>query len=301
MLPVRGSAEQDQWVLGSLDQHGGVLEHSVAGDGIEPRVWRNDRGVCQFCRDVLGQLQQHSARSFLFGDPERLANDRRDGVGIDDLLGNLADRTEQLDHIDDLKLALLGLLDRLLSGDHDQREGPQMGVSRGRCEIRRPWPQGCHADAGPTGQAAIGGGHEAGTLFMARQDQPDLRLADRLEHVQVFFAWHGEYVFDALVDQRFDEEVRALPGFLFDRHVVSSRFGEWVWSAVASVRPVSAAQASRISRSSALVWRRRSAMASASVLTMLARVFSSSAMISSKAWRSMQISSVSAMACTLAE
>ena len=70
-----------------------------------------------------------------------------------------------------------------------------------RDEVGGTRAQGRQADAGLAGQTAIGGGHEAGGLLVASQHQLDLRLAQRLEQVEVLFTWNTEHVLDAFIFQ----------------------------------------------------------------------------------------------------
>src|SRR5690606_31818552 len=115
----------------------------------------------------------------------------------DNLAGELGQRAHHVDHVDDLELALLGGLDRLLPGDHHHRHGAELGVGGGGDEVGGTGAEGGHAHAGVAGQAAIGGGHEAGGLFVPVDDQLDLRAAQRFEQVQVFLAGNGEYILHA--------------------------------------------------------------------------------------------------------
>ena len=76
--------------------------------------------------------------------------------------------------VENLESALFGLLDRLLARHHQDRHAAKLRIGGGGDEVGRARTQGRHANAGLAGMAAIGGGHESRTLFVARQDQPDL-------------------------------------------------------------------------------------------------------------------------------
>ncbi len=58
------------------------------------------------------------------------------------------------------------------------------------------------------GQTSIRRGHEAGRLFVAGEDQPDFRAAQRFEEIEIFFAGNAEHVFDTFGFQRLDEQIR---------------------------------------------------------------------------------------------
>ena len=134
---------------------------------------RHQRGITGFLCDVFGQLQQDRTGPFLFGNPERLSHQRGNGIPINNLPRHFADGTKQAHHIDDLKLSLFRFLDRLLTGNHQQRKPAKVRVRRRRCEISGAWAEGGHTHARPPGQTAVGGCHERRTLLVAGEDQTD--------------------------------------------------------------------------------------------------------------------------------
>ena len=150
-------------------------------------------------RDILGQFEMHGARPLLLRDPEGVANQGRNTLRGDDLRRHLGERPHGRDDVDDLEARLAAAADRLLSCDHDHRHRAQMRVGRSRRQIERTGTQRRQADARAPGETPVGGRHEAGSLFVPRQHQLDLRAPQRLQHVEILLAGNGEDVFDALV------------------------------------------------------------------------------------------------------
>src|SRR5690606_10918579 len=90
------------------------------------------------------------------------------------------------------------------------RHGTELGVGGGGDEVGGTGTEGGHAHAGVAGQAAIGGGHEAGGLFVPVDDQLDLRAAQRFEQIEVFLAGNGEHILHAF---RFEGAYKEVRGF----------------------------------------------------------------------------------------
>ncbi|MNZ93940.1 hypothetical protein D3C78_1130330 [compost metagenome] len=125
-------------------------------------------------------------------------------------MGVLGDGVHHAAHIDDLEAALLGLLDRLLAGNHHHRHAAQVGVRTGGYQVGRARAQGRQADAGLAGQAAIGGCHEARRLLVAGQYQLDLRLAQGFQQVEVFLTRNAEHILDTFVFQALHNDIGGL-------------------------------------------------------------------------------------------
>ena len=85
-----------------------------------------------------------------------------------------------------------------------------MCVRRPCRQVERARPERGEADPRPAGQPTVGRRHERGGLFMAGQDELDARLPQRLDNVEVLLARNAEDVFDALVLQGSDKQVRSL-------------------------------------------------------------------------------------------
>ena len=160
-----------------------------------------------FAGNIFRQLQVSGAGSLFLGQAEGLADAGGDAVAADHLFGELGQRAHHVHHIDNLELALLAGLDRLLAGDHDHGHGAQLGIGSGGHEVGGAGAQGGHADTGLAGESTIGGRHETGGLLMAGNHQFDFRAAQGLQQVQVFFPGDGEDVFNPFGFQGANEQI----------------------------------------------------------------------------------------------
>ena len=149
----------------------------------------------------------NSAGAFFLCQPERLTNHTRNHVHVDDLAGVLGQGTHHVHDVHDLKLSLFALLDGLLSRDHQHREGSQLGIGRGGHQVGRSRPQCRETNTGLACQPSIGGRHEPGSLFMAGENQPDARLSQCFQEVQILFTGHAVNNLDALVFESLDEQI----------------------------------------------------------------------------------------------
>jgi hypothetical protein len=138
-------------------------------------VGRHDRFGGFLLGNIFRQLQQNCSGPLFLGPPETLSYERGNPLSIYDLLRHLAQGGKKRDDIDDLELCLLRDLDGFLAGYHDKRESAQSGISRGRREVCRPWPQRGKAYTGVTGKTSIGCRHEPCPLLVPGNDQTDRR------------------------------------------------------------------------------------------------------------------------------
>ena len=153
----------------------------------------------------------HRAGLFLFRQAIGFAHAAGNVVPRMQLARVFGNRIHHRDHVEDLELALFRFLDRFLAGDHHHRHAAQLRIGGGGDEIGRAGAERGDADAGLARVAAIGRGHEAGALFVAREHQLDLFGAtEAVEEVEVLFAGHTEDIFAALGFEAFDEQVRCL-------------------------------------------------------------------------------------------
>lgn len=80
-------------------------------------------------------------------------------------------------------------------------------MGRGRHQVGGTRPERGQADARLARQPPIRGRHEAGGLLMTGEHEPDARMAQRLQQVEVFFTGNAEQVLDLLGLQRLHEQV----------------------------------------------------------------------------------------------
>ena len=140
----------------------------------------------------------HRAGALFFGKPDGLTNPRRDDVTANNLTGILGKGPHHVDDVHDLELALLASFDRLLSRNHHHGHGAELRVSGSGDEIGCARSEGGQADAGFSGKAPVGRGHESGSLFVASEDELDLRLPQGFEQIEIFLAGNSEDVLHAL-------------------------------------------------------------------------------------------------------
>ena len=82
-----------------------------------------------------------------------------------------------------------------------------MCVCCGGDKISRSWAEGGKADAGFSSQPPVGGCHEAGSLFVAGEDEADAGAGQRIEEIEVFLAGNTKDIFHALRFETFYKQV----------------------------------------------------------------------------------------------
>ena len=127
-LAVRCGAKQQQWFARCADRFGCLLNGFFFGHRSTRITRLQHRHGRMFTGDILRQLQMGGAGALFLSQPEGFADPRGDAVTADDLPGELGQWPHHVNHINDLELALLGALDRLLPGDHDHWHGAELGV-----------------------------------------------------------------------------------------------------------------------------------------------------------------------------
>ena len=204
---ARRRTQHDERLVGNDDHRRGAIDGRGRRDRKLDDVRGNDVGRSVVGGDILGQFEMHRTRPLLLRDPEGVANQGRNALRGNNLRRHLGQRPHGGDDVDDLEARLAAAPDRLLSGDHHHRHRAEMRVGRRRRQIERAGAERRQADAGAPGEAAIGGRHEAGGLFVPRQHQLDLRAPQRVENVEILLAGNGKDVFDALVLERGDQKI----------------------------------------------------------------------------------------------
>ena len=139
-----------------------------------------------------------------------VADDGGNAARINDLDGAFRDRPHNAHHVDELKTRLPVLPERLLTRDGNDRRADELGVGDSRNEVRGAGTEGGEADAGPSGQPAVRGGHEGRRLLMARHDEFNRRRAKGLEEIERLFPRQAEDILDALFFELPYEQVRCL-------------------------------------------------------------------------------------------
>ena len=220
----RGAATEDP-VAGQDDRpfRGGDQARGV-GDGLVGRLGevgtpRRERHGHRCVRrergrgDVLRQLDVGRPGLLERRDPEGLAHDLGDALGLLDPRVPLRDGLEHPHDVDDLVGLLVELGRGRLAGDRDHRRAVQERVGHAGDEVRGARTERAHRDRGTAGQAAVDVGHERRALLVAGRDVADGFVArQRVEDVHRLLAGHREDVVAALGGEAVDEEVGGAPG-----------------------------------------------------------------------------------------
>ena len=111
------------------------------------------------------------------------------------------------DHVHDLEARLFRRHDRFLAGDQDHRHRAEMGIGRAGREVERAGPERRDAHAGAAGQTPMRCCHEGCRLLVAGEDQLDLRLAQRFDHMQVLLPGDAEDALDPLILERSHQKI----------------------------------------------------------------------------------------------
>jgi hypothetical protein len=96
---------------------------------------------------------------------------------------------------------------RRLPGDGHQRRAIHIGVGHAGDQVGGAWSQSSQAHAGTAGEPAIHVGHEGRSLLVARGDETDAALRQRIHDVDVLFPRNAEDVVHALVFQAAYQEL----------------------------------------------------------------------------------------------
>src|SRR5262249_32650300 len=174
-------------------------------------------------RHVLGHLDVAGARLLRLGQLERLADHLGDDTGRLHARVPLGERPEVLDDVDPLVGFLVNAIAPGLAGERDQRRAVEVRVGDAGGQIRGARPERGQTDAGAPRQAPVGGGHERGPLLVARRDEGDPRVEERIEDIQHLLARQAEDVAHAFVLEALDDQIRGLHAIQTDLMLTNSR------------------------------------------------------------------------------
>ena len=209
-LPDDTVTGQDQRRTRGADDLRGLIE-LVAGRFRRVRRLYADRMLVDLhLGNVFGEVDEDGARLFGLRDLECLAYDFRHDLGFQDLGGELGDRSEHLDQVEDLVAFLVQPGGGALPGDRDDRRAVHVGIGHTGDQVGGARAQRRHAHAGTAGQSAIHVGHEGRALFMMGGDELDGAVEQRIHDANVFFARDAEDVIDLLVFKTFYKQLCSL-------------------------------------------------------------------------------------------
>ena len=169
-LAVGRGPYQQQRSLGVFDLLHGTDHGLVLGNRSPDAILRIELCALNiFVGDVFRQLEMYTTCSFLLSKTKGFTHTRGNIFAADNLVCVFGQGFHHLDDIDDLETSLFAGLDRLLTGDHQHRHGPKLRVSGWRDDVRRSRAQSRQAYSCLTGEPAVGGSHEAGSLLVTCQ------------------------------------------------------------------------------------------------------------------------------------
>ena len=99
---------------------------------------------------------------------------------------------------------------RCLSGDGDERSPIHVGVGHSGNQVGGAGSEGGQANSGCSGEAPTNVSHESRALLMARGDETDRAVEERVHHVDVLLAGDPEDGLDPFVLETLDEQLRGL-------------------------------------------------------------------------------------------
>ena len=97
---------------------------------------------------------------------------------------------------------------RHVPDEQDQRCRVLVGGVDADCRVGGAGRPGDEAEAGPAGELAVGVGHVRRGRLVPGDDEPDWRVADRVEDAQIALARHAEGGVDPVDEQLIDEDAR---------------------------------------------------------------------------------------------
>ena len=211
VLAPQRAAGHDEWPLGRLEQRPQVGERGGVGARRGGCERRRVGRIGLVALHVLRQADHDRARPARGGHVERAADQLGDARGVVDLEHLLGQRLEHGSQVDLLERLPVALLAGHLADEQDHRRRVlERGVDAD-AGMRRTGAAGDQADAGPTGQLAVGLRHVGRAALVPRGDEADA-VAVRIEAVEqadVALAGDAERQVDAVDDQLVGEELSA--------------------------------------------------------------------------------------------
>jgi hypothetical protein len=152
----------------------GVIGHVVAGQSDLVDEW----GGAGRRQHVLGQIDEHGAGPPGRGDVERLLHDARDVAGFLDQEAVLDRRVGDAGDVRLLEAVLAEHGPDDLAAENDQRHRIGQRREQARHRVGGARARGHDHHAGLAGRARVAVGHVRGALFVAGEDEPDLRFVE---------------------------------------------------------------------------------------------------------------------------
>ena len=188
-------------------QHVGRPMHLILGRRrVARHVDRQRRALGRQLRDVFGKHDERRTRPFGRGQLERFADHLRRRHRQRDHVAPLRDGSVERHDVDELVGLLVDAAQPGLRRDGDERMGVELRVRDPEHQIDRPGTERGQAHAGPARERPVRVGHERGASLVPRGHEPDGRVDQRVDHVEVLLAREAEHELDALVLEALDDQ-----------------------------------------------------------------------------------------------
>lgn len=215
------AAQQDQRLFGAGEHGAQHVDLRRRRRGLHRLVAARIGDLRRIDQHVLGQCQHHRAGTAAGGNLEGARDVFGDALGAVDLrdpFGHLAVHAAVIDFLEGLAVDEV-VAD--LADEQDHRRRVLVGGVHADRGVGRARTTGDEADARLARHLAVGVGHEGGAALLAVDDEADVGVVQRVEHVQVAFAGYAESGVGAVDLQGIDQDLAAGAGWV--RHVLAFR------------------------------------------------------------------------------
>src|ERR1700687_202019 len=172
------------------------------------RMGRHQRDVSRFLgSNVFGQFEMHRARTLFGRDAKGVPDEGRNTRCAHDLLRLFREWAHRCDYIDNLKMRLSALSNRLLTGDKHHRHATKKSVSSARDEVERSGTKCAERDARLSRKPPICGCQESCRLLMTGYYQLDGGLPKTFDDLEVLLTGYPEDSINAFVLQGRNEKI----------------------------------------------------------------------------------------------
>src|SRR5215216_2768833 len=158
---------------------------------------------------ILWDGEVSRSRSLSLGGLERLADNLRNRLWAENVVGPFGHRPEHGDEVDALVGLFVDPVQPDLSRQGDQWRAVSGSVGRPEEEVDRPWPERRRAYPGLSCETAVDLGHERRGLLVTDEDVSDLRAVQSVHKVYIFLTWDAEDVLYTFVIQTTHDQLRS--------------------------------------------------------------------------------------------
>ncbi len=222
IAPAR-TAEDQHRAFGARQALAHLFDEGRVQGGLGRDDGADGRGAAVLVQDILGQGDDHRPHAALLGGGEGALDHFHRALRALDLGRPFGQAAEHFAVVDFLKGAAAAVGQGDLTDEQDHRRRilmRRMHADRGVGGARSARD---HADAGASGQLAVGFGHVGGAGLVAADDDLDLvsHVGQGVEHGEIALARHAEDLVDPVHHQGFDQTAGGGSGSLRHAFAVS--------------------------------------------------------------------------------